>query len=402
MNDMTMPTVREIRSDRIRCSLFFLAGGIGIGSWAACLPALAAQAGLDKGMLGLVLLCFALGAILMMTNVGRLSARISPSTLSLSGSIVFAAALAIVPHVEGTGWLALTVLLGGAGFGTLDVSMNIEASYLERLLGRPMMSSFHGVFSVGNLVGAFIVGWILQGGGTLAACLGATGVGVAVLAGAAATGASRAVRTTAPGDAAGKAGGPIEAARRPVVLLLGALAFLSMMAEGGMLDWSAIYLVSVGGATESTAAYGFAIFASAMAVGRLVGDPIVHRMGPMGLLQLSGLTCVASIAVLLAVGNLPTMFLALAVCGLGVANLVPVLFAAAGRAGGGAAARSMSTVTTMGYAGLLLGPALLGFIAQATALQASFGVVLAAFLVVAAAAWKLRAGFRSEGQNIVL
>lgn len=402
MNEMTVPASKAIRGDRIRCSLFFLAAGVGIGSWAACLPVLAARARLDKGTLGLVLLCFAVGAILMMTNVGRLSARVATGTLSLLGSLAFAAALAVMPHVEGTGWLAFTVLLAGAGFGTLDVSMNIEASLVERLLGRQVMSSFHAVFSIGNLAGAFGVGWILQGGGALAACLGATGVGVGLLAAMARAGARGATGPGLAGEGAQQAGGPLDRSRRPLVLLLGALAFLSMIAEGGMIDWSAIYLVSVSGAAESTGAYGFAVFACAMAAGRLAGDPVVHWIGPMRLLLLGGLTCVVSIGVLLAARGLPFAFLALAACGLGVANIVPVLFAAAARAGGGAAARAMSTVTTMGYAGLLLGPALLGFIAQVSTLQASFCVVLAAFLVIAVAAWRLRAGFRSGGRTIAL
>ncbi|TIX39281.1 MAG: MFS transporter, partial [Mesorhizobium sp.] len=155
-------------------------------------------------------------------------------------------------------------------------------------------------------------------------------------------------------------------------------------------DWSAVYIVTIFGAAESTGAYGFAIFATTMAIGRLTGDWMTSKTGPTTLLLVSTMVCAVSVLVFIVASNLVIVFCALAASGFGVANIVPAVFAAAGRAGGAAAGQAMSIVTTMGYAGLLLGPALLGFIAQASSLAASFGLVCVAFLLIAVATRILR------------
>ncbi|MGB3416221.1 MAG: MFS transporter [Mesorhizobium sp.] len=157
-----------------------------------------------------------------------------------------------------------------------------------------------------------------------------------------------------------------------------------------MMDWSAIYIVSVFGESDSTGAYGFAVFATMMAIGRLFGDAITSRIGSTRLLLSCAIVATISIGLLLVAGNLVVVFLALAACGLGVANIVPAIFAAAGRSSGAAAGRAMSIVTTMGYAGLLLGPALLGFTAQLSSLAVSFGLIAIAFLSIATATRWLR------------
>ncbi|RWD31022.1 MAG: MFS transporter [Mesorhizobium sp.] len=368
---------------RLACSLFFLGGGVGIGAWAASLPVLAAQNDLDKGQLGLVLLCFALGAILMMVNVGHLTKRYDCNTISLCAALVFATALSVVPHVASAPFLAAAVFAAGAGFGTLDVSMNTDASELERRVNRHFMSSLHGAFSVGNLAGAFLVGHILANGGALAICMTAAAAVVACLATIAMLGSRNGITPEQRVQSREARRGKLDPALRPHLLLLGAIAFLSLLAEGGMMDWSAVYIVTVFVAADSVGAYGFAVFASTMAIGRLTGDWITARTGPTTLLAVSALTCAAAVLLLIAAPNLTIVFCALAISGLGVANIVPAVFAAAGRAGGAAAGQAMSIVTTMGYAGLLLGPAVLGFIAQASSLAASFGLVCAAFLLIA-------------------
>ncbi|RWC94564.1 MAG: MFS transporter [Mesorhizobium sp.] len=380
-----------IRRSRFFCSLFFLGGGIGIGAWASSLPVLSIQMNLDKGQLGLVLICFALGAILMMTNIARLIAIVPSSVLSLVGSITFGATLTALPYV-GDAWpLAAIVFLAGAGFGTLDVSMNIDASALERRMRRQVMSSFHAVFSFGSLAGAFVVGQILSHGGALGVCLGVTGAGVAAVALVACTGWNNAARLDGPADAIEATDGKFDSALTNHLYLLGGLAFLGMLAEGGMMDWSAIYIVTRSGGAESTGAYGFAAFATMMATGRLFGDVIANSIGQMTMLSYCTMICAGSVLVLILMGgNLPVVLVALTVCGLGLANVVPTLFAAAGRAGGTSAARAMSIVTTMGYAGLLLGPGLLGLIAHVGSLTGSFLVILLAFIAIAVSARSVR------------
>ena len=378
-------TLASYRSDRLRCTLFFLAAGLGIGAWASSLPLLSAGVGLNKGELGLVLLCFALGAIVLMINVGRYIDRlVSNETLSLFGGAVFGATLLAIPFIANPIALGGGVLIAGAAFGTLDVAMNTGASRIEQETGRHLMSSFHAVFSIGNLAGALLVGQLIGHGGGLFACLGFAGVLVLSSAFAARLinrTAGHAARSVAAGETEPSVG--IDAGQRTLILLLGVIAFLALLAEGGMMDWTAIYMTDIIGRPESQGAYAFAIFAAAMAVGRLVGDALTHRAGHVLLIRVGWVICAASIAVLLLTDTVALSFAALASCGFGVANMVPAVFASAGRVGGKAAGRAISIVTTMGYSGLLLGPAVLGFLAQATTLVVSFVVILLAFLVIA-------------------
>ncbi|WP_164923962.1 MFS transporter [Sinorhizobium fredii] len=379
-------------SKRVGCSLFFLAGGVGIGSWASSLPLLSAKVGLDKGQLGTLLLCFALGAIVLMANVGRLSSRFSSSyLLSLGGSMVFGLAILIVPFVDSLLPLGALVFVAGAGFGTLDVSMNIEASEIERGTGRHLMSSFHALFSIGNIIGASLVGVVASYGGNLRECLG--GAGVIVLLTAISTRLiaysrtrkrSRAIET-----ADSNTNRELSTSQKMLVFMFGIIAFLAFLAEGGIMDWSAVYLVSTLGASESLGAYGFAIFAAAMAIARLFGDAVTRQIGHVKVLRFGGIICALSLLIMLVGNSVAISLIVLALCGFGVANMIPAVFASAGKIGSHAVGKAMSIVSTMGYSGLLLGPALLGFVAQVSSLTFSLGLVTLAFGLISAGTFYL-------------
>ena len=385
---------------RLRCSLFFAAGGIGIGAWAASLPLVSQAMSLDKGQLGMILLCFALGAIVLMVSIGRLLDRMAnPTVLSFFGSTVFGLSLAVVPVVDGAIALGVAVFVAGAGFGALDVSMNTEASAVEIASRRHLMSSFHALFSIGNILGAFLVGGIVQYGGGVVECLGAAGA-LVVAASLGGRLVSSAVKAPPAGERpAARPATPSAFTRSQKILIavLGTIAFFALLAEGGMLDWISVYMVGTLGASESVGAYAFAVFAAAMAVGRLLGDAVTRRIGHVNILKAGGLACAASITALLATDNVGLTLVALAFCGFGVSNMVPAVFASAGIVGGHSAGRAMSVVTTMGYSGLLLGPALLGFIAQATSLSVSFGVISLAFLLIVSGAFAFGTLLRSHG-----
>lgn len=402
MADNSIAVKSSSGSSRLHCSLFFLAAGIGIGAWASSLPLLAAGVGLDKGQLGLVLLCFAFGAIVLMINIGRNIDRvISSRVLSLCGSLLFGASFLVIPLIDSPIILGAVVFFAGAAFGTLDVAMNTEVSQAERETGRHMMSSFHALFSIGNLAGAFLVGQLISHGGNLQICLGVSSVLVMLLALSARTVATKAgpeaqgLRSEAfPAGAA-----VLDARKRTLILLLGSIAFLALLAEGGMMDWTAIYMIDILGASDSHGAYAFALFAAAMAGGRLVGDAVSRRVGHVALIRVGGLLCALSVAVLLLADSLVLSLAALGLCGLGVANMVPAVFARAGSVGADAAGKAISIVTTMGYSGLLLGPALLGFLAQATSLVASFCLIMLAFLVIAAVSIRLDARLKQQANR---
>lgn len=386
---------------RARCICFFASGGIGIGGWAASLPLVSMKTSLDKGELGLILLCFALGAIILMVNVGRILDRMQdPTQLSFYGSMVFGATIASVPWSNSTWALGGLVCLAGAGFGTLDVSMNTEASATEKAMGKHMMSSFHGVFSIGNIVGAFLVGGLVQLDFGLAECLGAVGAMVMVMAVVARILSGRILIVTR----AEKVSDPdkiqvFTRSQRVLVLFLGAVGFLAMLAEGGLMDWTSVYMVTVLNTTESTGAYAFATFAAAMACGRFLGDTATKKFGHVSMLKVGGGICVISILSMLFFENVTATLVALAFCGLGVSNMIPAVFASAGAAGGASSGRAMAIATTLSYSGLLLGPALLGFIAQSTSLVFSFAMIMTSFLLVVISAFILRQLFQKHADE---
>jgi predicted MFS family arabinose efflux permease len=374
-----MITAEKKPPSRLASFMVFLAGGIGIGAWAASLPSISAGLQIDKGTLGLVLLCFAAGAILTMTSVGRLVPRFGTRSLCLVACIGFGLALMVAPHGPSVMSLGFVVAFAGASFGALDVLMNTDAALLERRVGRHIMSSFHALFSVGNLGGAGICGLILSAGGNVQACLGVTGMGV-ILFGAAGCWLSEPHVSVRKSSNDGLA--RLDPVQRRRLLLVGVIAFLALFSEGALMDWTAVYLVGNAGASESTGAFGFAVFAGMMAIGRVVGDAMANAFGPARLLRLGAAASALALAVILGISTVPVIFLALILCGFGIANVVPLLFAAAGRIGGHAAASAMSLVAALGYAGLLVGPAFIGMLAQATSLRASLWVVFVAFAVI--------------------
>lgn len=175
------------------------------------------------------------------------------------------------------------------------------------------------------------------------------------------------------------------------VVLLGTIAFLAFFAEGAILDWIAIYVVRVVEATESTGALVYAVFASAMTLGRLIGDRAKLRLGAVRLFRLGAMMVAGGFALILLVPVLPVIIGAVALCGLGVANLVPLIFSEAGRFGGQDGGKAMSRVMTMGYAGILIGPAIIGFVAEFASLPAGLWLVVGAFMIILPGSRLLRA-----------
>ena len=346
---------------RLATSLVFLANGSGIGAWAASIPGVKAGLGLTAMALGSALLMLAVGAMSAMPFAGWLGAR--RGRLVAPCAMLFAAAL-LLPMLAGTYWMLLPALFAvGATSGALDVLMNAHAARVEQVRGRAMMSSFHAAWSMGGLVGAGATAVLLHLGQQNVLPFAAAWV--AVLAG----GAWRLGLDDRA--AAGRAGGLAWPGR--AVAGLGMLCLLAFMTEGAVADWSGVFLRGVAGASPAMATAGFAGFSAAMVLGRLTGDGLVRRFGPAMVLRAGALLAVAGFAVVVA---FPLAAAAgFAVVGLGVANMAPLLLSAAGRSGR-AASTGVAAVATMGYAGLLLGPPLIGAAADQVGLRAALGLLM--------------------------
>ncbi|MGC1550203.1 MAG: MFS transporter [Rhodanobacter sp.] len=369
------PTTAAIRATR----LIFLVSGIAMASWAPMVPFAKLRLGLDDAQLGLVLLAFGGGSMISMPFMGLLSHRFgNRKVITVAGMLLCLAlpALALAPNVA---WLTAALLYFGVTLGAINVAMNAHAVEVERRDGRVLMSGFHGLFSVGGLAGAAGMSGLLATGLPLPVC---TVVISILLAAIVLSQRSSLIASTVNAVAAHT---PFRMPRG-LVWLLGLLCFVSFMAEGSILDWSAIFLRDFRGFAPSMAGIGYAFFSIAMAVGRLTGDRLIQWLGPVWAVR-AGAGIAAVGFALAASAPWPLVSLCgFVLVGLGASNIVPVMFSAAGRLPGASPAISIATVTTLGYAGLLSGPALIGFIAHASTLPWAMVVVAGLLLMVVASA----------------
>ena len=352
--------------------LSFLAAGFVMACWAPLIPFAKSNVGADEAELGLLLLCLGIGSIIAMPLTGYLSARTGARPMILLGGVGLVAILPMLMMVSETVPLAVILLLFGASLGTIDVAMNVHGAEVERLSPKPLMSGFHAMWSVGGVAGA--------GGVALALSVGMSPTVAAVMA---------SVITTvflviaAPRLLRARAGEPMPfVLPRGIVLVLSALTAITFLVEGAILDWSALLLVARGVTDVSQGGLGYMIFSVAMAIGRLTGDRIGAALGPLRVLFLGGVLMVLGFLPVLLLDRAPGALSGFFMIGLGAANIVPVLFSLAGRQGVMPPGLAIAAVTITGYAGILLGPAMIGFVSDRTNLVTAFWllIVLAALV----------------------
>ncbi|MDF0732196.1 MFS transporter [Pseudomonas entomophila] len=363
--------------------IFFIAG-LGMACWAPLIPYVKARLGVDDGLLGLLLFCIAAGSMLVMPFAGRAIDRFGCRSLILACAAVFCLVLPFMMHADSPVQIGIALLAFGAVNGLLDVSMNAQAVIVERDSGQAKMSGFHGFYSIGSVAGAGGVSLLLWAG---LAPLQAITLVVAVMALLAWQAAGHLLRRRP--QAAREASGTFQALAQPGILLIALLCFFIFMIEGAMLDWSAVFLHAERGLDKRHAGFGFTLYAIAVALCRLQGDRLVDAIGRPRLLML-GAGCAA--IGLLSIVTLQQPALALGgfiLVGVGLSNIVPILFNVAGNHPGFAPGFALSAVTLIGYTGLLSGPALIGFIAQHASLTAAFGAGGVVMLAVCASARRI-------------
>lgn len=370
--------------ERAAASALFCANGYVVGNWAARIPSFKTGLGIDEAALGLMILAFGLGSLAMMPLVGLWIARRGSRAIAVATGLAMAPMLLALTGAPGPWSAAVALALLGGLVGGMDVAMNANAVAVERRMGRAIMSSCHAWWSVGGLIGA-------ASGGLLIARLGTTGHGIAVAAATLAVlaAAAPAVLGDAPAAEAARPGPGGRGKAGLLPALVGVMALFSMIPEGAALDWSALYLRDELGASAEAAGLAFAAFSGTMAIMRFSGDLIRDRFGAVLTLRVSTLVAGAG---LLAAGLSDSVLGAaggFALAGLGIANMVPIAFSAAGGLPGLAPGIGISIVTTMGYSGLLFAPSLIGFIARHTGLwpiYATLPLLYAAVLALSALA----------------
>ncbi|WP_407310998.1 MFS transporter [Pseudomonas sp. nanlin1] len=369
------------REAQMATRVAFFIGGFAMSAWAPMVPLAKARAALSEGSLGLLLLGLGAGSILAMPLAGYLCARFGCRRVILTAGLGICLILPLLATVSALPWLVLAVLVFGASLGSLDCAMNIQAVLVEKASGRAMMSGFHGLFSVGCIAGAAgMTGLLSLGLAPLAAVCGVIVLTLLAL--------FKAAPHLLPYG--NDSDGPLFAWPRGIVLFLGALCFIVFLTEGAMLDWSAVYLVSWRDMDPTYAGLGYAAFATTMTIGRLTGDAIVSRLGGARVTIAGGLLAAVGLALSLWVPAWEAALLGYALVGAGCSNIVPVLYSAVGRQTSMPQSAAIPAMTSLGYAGILMGPAAIGLLAHLSDLSVALGSLILLLLFVAASGRYLR------------
>ena len=347
-------------------AVFFI-GGFGAASWAPLVPLLRQRLAIGEDILGLLLLCIGIGSLLTMPLSGAAAVRVGCRKVLTFSSIAFALLLFLLSQISDILLAIPVLLLFGAIMGCIDVVANVQAVIVEKAAGKRLMSGMHGLWSVGGFAGAGLFGvWVGGLGFTpTVSTLIATGIMVTVI--------LFFARFLLPYG--GDAGGKMLAVPKGIVAFVGVIACIAFLVEGAIMDWSGVFLTTVRGFDMSMAGTGFTVFSAAMLTMRLVGDKLVQKMGQK-IIILGG--SVLAFAGFLAVIFAPQAWLLYAgffAIGVGSANVVPVFFSLLGKQKDMPIGLAVPAVSTLGYLGILMGPAAIGALAHATSLYAAFGLL---------------------------
>jgi fucose permease len=369
---------------RLAVSTLFFVNGVVLASWVPHIPAVKQRHGIGDASLGLVLLAMAAGSVVALPVAGWLVARLGSRIVASGAAIAFCVALPLPVVSPNVALVSLSLVLLGAVNATLDVSMNAQAVEVEQRYGRTIMSSFHGLFSLGGVAGAAAAGLAMFAGvddrGHVLVAAAITVLVVLAVLPALGPSVVRERRTA----------GPLFVRPDRALVGLGVLAFLGLLAEGAMGDWSAVYLRDALGSTAATAASGYAAFSFAMAAGRFGGDQLVSRFGPESVLRMSGVIAASGLGVGLLIGEPRLAIMGFALVGVGISNVIPLVFGLTAKVKGIEPGPALAAVATAGYFGFLAGPPLIGLVAEAAGLPAALGIVSACGALIAAGP----AGFR--------
>ncbi|WP_228011339.1 MFS transporter [Nonomuraea phyllanthi] len=376
---------RGLVRERTAVYLLFFLAGTAMGTWTARIPAVKGHLGLSDGQFSLALLAIAAGAMAGMTAIGPLVDRRGSTGVMIPAALLQGLVLVPPAHVPNLGALAGALLAFGAVHGMLDVAMNANAVEVERAHGRPIMSSFHAVYSIGGFAGATAGGVFAH----LDVSPGATFLSVGVVLVLLALWAGRWALRPVPAPAQ-DAGTP--AGRPKGIVFLGVLAFCCLVGEGASADWSSVYLREDLAASPGFAAAGYAAFSIMMTAGRLAGDRLAARFGPVPLVRCCGLLAAAGLGLALLGGHPVAGVIGFGAFGAGLSCIVPQVFSAAGHRDPAFAGRALARVASIGYLGMLSGPVLIGAAAQLAGLPLALGIpaLLAAFVALTATALRRR------------
>ncbi|AFH95940.1 TPA: MFS transporter [Providencia stuartii] len=375
----TTPTTPPAKKEQVATRIIFFIAGFATASWAAIVPFVKANTGANDATLGLLLLCFGVGALIAMPLTGAIAAKFGCRKLMVASTIAFCLLLPLLPAISHIGILIVGLLLFGVGIGLTDCAMNIQAVIVDKASEKPIISGFHGYYSVGGIVGAGAMSAILlMGTPPIAAAIIISLVSLLLLS----------ISFKGFLSYANAPTGPLIAIPKGIVLVIGIICFAIFLAEGTVLDWSAVFLIEHHGLEESLGGLGFAAFATTMTIGRLTGDKIVMRVGSARVVFWGALLACIGFMIAVLSPYLSIAIIGYALVGAGCSNIVPVMFSSIGKQNTMPEALAVPAVSTLGYLGILAGPAAIGFVAFQFTLATAL-LTIAALLVIIAFVSKL-------------
>ena len=347
-----------------RCG-FFMAG-FGLSVWAPLVPYVRERIEMTDAVFGLLLLCIGIGSLTWMPISGVLVARWGIRPVQLCSVALLALALAGMALTDSIGWLGLALFCFGGSLGVIDVIMNIQAVLVETAVGRRLMSNFHGMYSLGAISGALVLTGLLSLG--LAPEVDSfMMIGVIVAANLALA------RGYLPNRAPG--GGLAFVRPTGLVMLVGLMCFVVYLAEGAVLDWSALYLTGEKGLEVARGGLGYAAFALMVTIARFAGAPLVNSLGTARVIAFGGMLAAFGIGLSLTAEHWALALVGYGLCGLGCANVSPVLISSLSRQDGMPVQLAVTVATTIGFAGVLAGPAMMGMVAHFSSLGMAFALL---------------------------
>ncbi|WP_414502040.1 MFS transporter [Zymobacter sp. IVIA_5232.4 C2] len=378
MNQNSLHSAGAFEKNATRIT-FFMAG-FATAVWAALVPYAKVNAGVDEGTLGLLLLCLGGGALIAMPLTGMLTSKFGCRSVLTCSVLIFSLMLPVLSSISSIPLLVIALLAFGVGIGTTDCAMNMQAVIVERSLAKNMMSGFHGLYSVGGIVGAGIMSLLLIVGlSPQSACIILTVCLIATLF----------FIRKGLFNFSDEQDGPAFAIPKGTVLVLGFICFIIFLTEGTVLDWSAVFLTEYRSMPEQLGGLGFACFSALMTLGRLTGDKLVSLYAPYKIVVIGAVIAAIGLTLSLCVPYWPIALVGYGLIGIGCANIAPIMFSAAGKQKSMPQSIAIPAITTLAYTGVLAGPALIGFIAHQSTLPIAFLFVVFALILVALISTKI-------------
>jgi MFS family permease len=368
---------------RIAVSAFFFVAGLTFSTWASRIPDIKTQLQLSDARLGAVLFALPAGLMASLLFAGWLVARLGSRRVMIAAALFYPAILILLGLTTSVWQLAVALFFFGLASNLVNIAMNTQAVDVENMYGRSVMASFHGLWSIAGFGGAAI--------GTLLVSKGISPwVHFAIIFAAAALLVSFFYRYTLPNDTASAGKQPFFVKPDRYILNLGLIAFCSMLCEGAMADWSGVYFQNIVRAPKEWITLGYVAFTASMATGRFIGDTMVTKLGIKKVLQLSATMIAAGLFMAILFPYLATAVIGFLLVGLGVSSVVPLIYSLAGRSATMQPGLALAAVSSISFLGFLIGPPLIGFVAELAGLRLSFAIVAVIGLLPALLAGRVK------------